>query len=87
MKTNNIPQPRRRSKPQTEDTARIAYHLDKAVEYLRAAIGELAEAEVYSRWGESADERYYIHQIAELISCDNGEAGLEAYAKLTRKQI
>lgn len=52
-------------------------HLRKSLELLKQAQAELTLA-VNCRDSLECDAEYYHHVISELISCDNGEAGLQA---------
>lgn len=51
-------------------------HLRKALELLKQAQTELKLA-VNCRDSFECDAEYYHHEVSELISCDNGDAGLE----------
>lgn len=52
-------------------------HLRKALDLLKQAQEELDLA-VRCRDSFEPDASYYRYVVTELISCDNGEAGLEA---------
>lgn len=52
-------------------------HLKRALTLLRQAKTELGLA-VNCRDGLEHDATHYLYEVSELISCDNGEAGLQA---------
>ena len=52
-------------------------HLRKALELLKQTQAELKLA-ADCRDSLECDAGYYYHEVSELISCDNGEAGLQA---------
>lgn len=58
----------------------------KAVNALREA--EKALREIGADWRNytSDEAKYYASQIAELISCDHGESGLESMVKFMEKR-
>lgn len=52
-------------------------HLAAAANHIRKAIEALDAVKM-----STDDARYYAHELRELLSCDNGEGGLEALIKI-----
>ena len=61
-------------------------HLAKAANALRTARETLEKVQTGCNW-ISNDAAYYKAEIDELISCDNGEGGLDALITLMANHI
>jgi hypothetical protein len=59
-------------------TKQILTSYQKAAKALHEARNALQEIGCNHNNWSSEDAKYYSHQIAELLSCDDGQAGIEA---------
>ena len=67
------------------NTTQILAKYKKAAKALETAKKELEEIGVdWQNWG-SGEATYYADQIAEMLSCDHGEAGLEPLIEALKK--
>jgi len=67
-------------------TNQILANYKKATKALKEAQTALQQIGAdYHNWS-SEDAKYYTHQIGELLSCDDGEAGIEALIGMLERQ-
>jgi hypothetical protein len=67
-------------------TNQVLANYKKATKALQEAQKALLQIGAdYHNWS-SEDAKYYAHQIGELLSCDDGEAGMEALIRRLEKK-
>lgn len=57
----------------------------RAHKHLLSAIDDLRQAHMTTK-GYTDDLKYFIAQISDIVSSDNGEAGLNAYINIITKK-
>jgi hypothetical protein len=75
----------RRNRQPEASTKEVLARFQKAAKALQTAKSELDAIGIdWRNWG-SGEATYYADQIAEMLSCDHGEAGLEAIIESLKK--